>query len=503
MPARFKNRFVSSSFSLSSIIILFWSCVAGCALLDASAKKNPRANDGSPKPMEEFSAYGYKTPDIVRPERRPHAVLFKNATIMTAAGRTIPDGSLLMSGGRIRAISAGDISAPPGTTVMDLRGKYITPGIIDTHSHLGVYPTPYVRAHSDGNEMTSPNTSDIDALDAVWPQDPGFERAVRGGVTTVQILPGSANLIGGRSATLKLHRAVSSAAMRFPGAPTGLKMACGENPKRVYGRRGRRPSTRMGNMAAWRSYFEKARAHRQKIHKYNRAVRAWNKKRTGKKPKSPARKPGLETLIAAMNGEILLHVHCYRADEMIRVLELGRQFGFKVRSFHHAVEAYKIRDVLARKQVSVSTWVDWYGFKIEAQDALPQNAALIASAGGRAIIHSDDVLDIQRLNQKAAMGYHHGLRAGLKLTEDQALRWITLNPAWALGIDKETGSLETGKMADLVVWSRHPFSIYAKAEQVYIDGIPMLRQKEGYGSEIKPRSDFEVNKLPKAQGLNQ
>jgi imidazolonepropionase-like amidohydrolase len=195
----------------------------------------------------------------------------------------------------------------------------------------------------------------------------------------------------------------------------------------------------------------------------------------------------METLTGVLRGEVLVHVHCYRADEMIQVMQLADEFGFRVRSFHHAVEAYKIRDVLAEWEVSVSTWADWWGFKMEAYDAILENAALIHEAGGRTIIHSDSPIGIQRLNQEAAKALYRGRDGGIQITEDEALRWITLNPAWSLGVDKVTGSIEVGKQADVVVWDASPFSVYARPQLVFVDGVRELDR-----AKLQPWSDFVV-----------
>jgi imidazolonepropionase-like amidohydrolase len=427
----------------------------------------------------------------------PERVLLRGGIVMTAAGRVIQGGDVLLEEGQIKAVSETPLSVGAGVAVIDVRGKFVTPGIIDTHSHLGVYPVPSVAAHADGNEATNPVTADVDALHSVWPQDPGFFRALEGGITAMQILPGSANLVGGRAMPLKMHPGVSARAMRFFGAPPGLKMACGENPKRVYGGKNNKPSTRMGNMAVWRQTFLKAQEYQQKLEEHEKAWLRWDKGERAPKdePKPPGRDLGMETLVAVMQGDVLVHVHCYRADEMIQVLELSEEFGFKVRSFHHAVEAYKIRDVLAAWGVSVSTWADWWGFKIEAHDAILENAALISEAGARAIIHSDSPVGIQRLNQEAAKVYYAGRAQGLALDEDEALRWITLNPAWAMGVDHLTGSLEEGKQADVVVWSGHPLSVYARPELVFVDGV-----REFERGKTAPWSDFELEQLPKMTG---
>ena len=424
-------------------------------------------------------------------------VIIKGATVMTAAGEPIENGFVWLRDGFIEQVSATPIEAP-NAKVIDATGKFVTPGIIDTHSHLGVYPSPGDAAHADGNEATSPTTPQVDAIHSVWPQDPGFQTALRGGVTAMQILPGSANLIGGNAVTIQNHPGISARALAFPGAPRGLKMACGENPKRVYGSRGGMPSTRMGNMAVWRKTFIDARTYRKSVDDHVEAMKRWMaqpeaKQISAPKPKPPPRDMGMETLVSAMQGDTLVHVHCYRADEMTQVLELADEFGFRVRSFHHATSAYKIRDLLAAWDVGVSTWADWWGFKLEAHDAIPQNAALLTEAGARAIIHSDSSIGIQRLNQEAAKAYEAGRRSGVELTELQALRWITANPAWALGIDDQTGTLEPGKRADVVIWDRHPFSVYAKAQVVFVEGH---REYDASRAE-EPWSDFEIGQEPR------
>lgn len=400
--------------------------------------------------------------------------LIRNATVMTAAGEEIAGGDVLLRDGTIEAVGA-DLAAPADAEVIDASGRYVTPGIVDTHSHLGVYPSPGVSAHSEGNEATDPTTAQVWAVHSVWPHDPGFTRALAGGVTTLQILPGSANLIGGRGITVKPIPARSAQAMMWPDAPMALKMACGENPKRVYDNRG--PSTRMGNWAGYREAFIAAERYREK----------WDDwiEEGGERPD---RDLANETLAEVLRGNILIHNHCYRSDDMTNMVNLSREFGFKVRSFHHGVEAYKIRDLLAADSIGASVWYDWWGFKMEAFDMVPQNLALLNEAGAPAILHTDDATGIQIMNQDAAHAMWAGRRAGIEVSRNDALRWITANPAWALGLSERIGTIEPGKNADVVIWSGDPFSVYSHADQVFIDGALVYDRATG----LRPVTDFEA-----------
>ena len=409
--------------------------------------------------------------------------LIQNATILTGTGERIDSGSVLIEHGRIAAV--GRVAPPDGATIVDATGKWVTPGIIDNHSHLGVYPSPSVTPHSDGNEISSPVTAEVWAEHSLWPQDPGFAAALAGGVTSLQLLPGSANLFGGRSVTVKNVYARTAQGMKFPGAPHGLKMACGENPKRVYGQgRQQAPTTRMGNVAGYRQAWAKAQ-------KY---MVDWADYANGESQTVPERNLQLETLAGVLTGEILVHNHCYRADEMAIMLDIATEFGYKVTSFHHAVEAYKIADLLAEHGTCASMWADWWGFKVEAFDMVRENIALVDKAGACAIVHSDSATGIQHLNQEAAKVMAAANRAGMNVTRAQAMTWLSLNPARALGIDEQTGSLEAGKMADVVVWNGDPFSVYAKAEKVYIDGALVFDRNN---PELQPVSDFSLGLFQK------
>ena len=418
--------------------------------------------------------------------------LIEGATVLTGAGERIDGGSVLLVDGRVAAVGR-DLAAPAGARRIDGTGRWVTPGIIDVHSHLGVYPSPGVDAHSDGNEATDPVTPEVWAEHSVWPQDPGFLTALAGGVTTMQVLPGSANLFGGRSVTLKNVPSRTVQGMKFPGAPYGLKMACGENPKRVYGNRGRAPSTRMGNVAGYRAAWIEARRYAEERRRWEETER-----RGEAEPDDdpPERDLGLETLAGVLAGEILVHNHCYRADEMAQMLDVAREFGYEVTAFHHAVEAYKVADLLAASGVCAAMWADWWGFKLEAYDGIRENVALVdRPEGGCAIVHSDSEDGIQRLNQEAAKAMAAARRAGVEVPRERAIRWITANPARALGVLDETGTLEPGKAADVVVWSGDPFSVYALAEQVFVDGALLYDRSD---PARQPENDFTLGILPAA-----
>jgi len=419
-------------------------------------------------------------------------VLIHNATVLTGTGERLDDADVLLRDGKVvqvgHALQAGD-----DVRRVDARGRWVTPGLIDVHSHLGVYPSPGVGAHSDGNEMTAPVTANVWAEHSVWPQDPGFAEALAGGVTSMQVLPGSANLVGGRGVVLKNVPTTTYQAMKFPGAPWGMKMACGENPKRVYGGKGTAPATRMGNVAGYRAAFIDASEYIAR----NTSTPPKRKRWFGSDKEDSAGDSGgkrdlkLDTLAGAIQGDIRVHIHCYRADEMATMLDLAHEFGFKVAAFHHGVEAYKLADRLAAEGVCGALWADWWGFKMEAFDGIQENIALVdRPANSCAIVHSDSPEGIQRLNQEAAKAIAAARRANLPaIAPERAITWMTANAARALGIEQQTGTLEAGKNADVVVWNGNPFSSYALADQVFIDGYPYFDRTTAAG---KPVSDFRL-----------
>jgi len=393
-------------------------------------------------------------------------ILIKNGTLLTGTGVLLEKSSVLIENNRI--VSVGSDIDETGATVIDAEGKWITPGIIDIHSHMGVYPAPSLRSNSDGNEATSPTTPDVWAEHSVWTQDPQYTLALKGGITTFHVLPGSANLIGGRGVTLKNIRSVTVQGMKFPNAPHSLKMACGENPKRVYGNRNTEPSTRMGNVAGYRKSWIKAKAYQKRLEEYE------SKSEEAKELEyAPSRDLELETLVGVLKGEILIQNHCYRGEEMAIMLDIAKEFGYKVTTFHHAIEAYKVADILAEQGVCSAMWADWWGFKHEAYDMVWENVAIVdqaVNATGCAIVHSDSAVGIQHLNQEASKALAAGRRSGLNIDKARAIQWITLNAAKGLGIEDRVGSLEAGKMADVVIWSSDPFSVYSTVEKVFIDG---------------------------------
>ena len=429
------------------------------------------------------------TPGVIRINEDPYPSTYRpypgaltfihGATILDGEGGRIENGSIVLADGKVQAVGGADLAAPEGAFVIDAQGRYVTPGIIDVHSHLGDYPSPGVASLSDGNEATSPARPEVWAEHSVWPQDPGFSRALaNGGITALQILPGSANLFGGRSVVLKNVPARTVQEMKFPGAPYGLKMACGENPKRVYGSKNQMPQTRMGNIAYVRQTWAKAQEYRRKWHKYEVAG-----------GEIPVRDLAMDTLRGVLDGKILVHNHCYRADEMAIMIDVAKEFGYKISAFHHAVESYKIADLLRENGICSAMWADWYGFKMESYDAINENIAFVHNAGACAIVHSDDANGIQRLNQEAAKAIAAGKRAGIDISEATAWTWLSSNPARALGIFDRTGSLKAGKMADVVLWNGDPFSAYTRPEKVWIDGALMY---DADSPRIRPVSDFEL-----------
>ena len=450
-----------SLISLSLLLIISCSDGLNFGIMD------PKLNDGRKENAFEST---YMPMDS-------QPVLFKSANIYDGLGKEFLNYDLLIADGKI--VEMGSSLSQPGIEVIDASNKWITPGIIDIHSHMGVYSAPGVATSSDGNEATAPVTAEVWAEHSVWTQDPQFALALKGGVTSFHVLPGSANLFGGRGTTFKNISQNTIQAMKFPNAPHSLKMACGENPKRVYGNRNQSPSTRMGNMAGYRSAWIDAVDYKEGMEEADA-------------DEHPKRDLALDTLMGVLDGEILIQNHCYRAEEMAMMIEMSKEFGYKITTFHHAVEAYKIADLLADEGICAAMWADWWGFKHEAYDMVQANIAIIDQARngtGCAIVHSDDEVGIQHLNQEASKAMSAGNRAGFKISKAHAMRWITSNPAKAAGILDQTGSIEPGKDADVVLWSGNPFSVYTRAEKVFIDGAIAF---DIHDPKIQPVTDFDL-----------
>jgi imidazolonepropionase-like amidohydrolase len=401
-------------------------------------------------------------------------IMIRNATVMTATHGTIPNGSVWIHNGKIQAVGE-TVNAPPGprVTFIDAAGKYLTPGIVDCHSHIAL--------SDDVNEATSPITPQMMMKDAFDYQDKAIYRALAGGVTTSLLLHGSANMIGGQAVVIKHKYGAARDEMIFPNAPQSIKFASGENPKRVYGSRDQLPSTRMGNFAVQRQALVDAQEYIREWDAYNGKIKRGDKDGKDKDAKDatpPKRDLKLEALADILRGKLMVQIHIYRADEMLTEIAMAKEFGYKIRAFHHALEAYKVADQLAANNIAIATFSDWWGFKQEAWDAIPWNAVMSMRKGVRVAIKSDSEDFNRRLNQEAAKAIRYG-----GATEEEALKMITINAAWIAGVDDRVGSIEVGKDADLVIWDGYPLSSYGVPEKVLIDGeIYFDRQQPSLGT---------------------
>jgi imidazolonepropionase-like amidohydrolase len=378
-------------------------------------------------------------------------IVIKNATVMTVTHGVIENGSIYIKDGKIAAVGE-TVNAPADVTVIDAEGKYLTPGIIDCHSHIAL--------DDDVNEATSPITPQMIMKDAFDYQDKAIYRALAGGVTTSLLLHGSANMIGGQAVVIKHMYGASRDAMLFPNAPRSIKFASGENPKRVYGSRDQLPSTRMGNFAVQRQALVEAQDYMHEWDRYDDKVKHGDKDAT-----PPKRDLKLDALADVLRGKIMVQIHIYRSDEMLTEIAMAKEFGYKIRAFHHALEAYKVPDQIAANNIAIATFSDWWGYKQEAWDAIPWNAVMCMRKGVRVAIKSDSEDYTRRLNQEAAKTIRYG-----GATEEEALKMITLNPAWIIGVDDRVGSIDVGKDADLVIWDGYPLSTTGVPEKVLIDG---------------------------------
>lgn len=390
-------------------------------------------------------------------------VAITNATIMTATRGTIEKGTILIRDGKIAAVgTAAQVQIPAGAKIIDGSGKFVTPGIVDAHSHSSAEAI---------NEGTNSITAEVRMEDVLRQDAIGLYRELAGGVTALNILHGSANTIGGQNATVKTRWGLPVDSMLFEGAPPGIKFALGENVRRTNvnaqpGALGRYPRTRMGVEELLRDAFTRTREYQAEWKKYDVAKRTAKK---GAEPIPPKRDLQLDALVEVLEGKRLVHAHSYRSDEIFMLLQVAKDFGFRVASFQHVLEGYKVADEIAAAGSGASTFADNWAYKIEAWDAIPQNAALMTQRGVRVSINSDSDERARRLYQEAAKAMHYG-----GVSEEEALRMITLNAAWQLGIDKRVGSIEVGKDADLAIFSAHPFSPDARVELTMVEGTVMF-----------------------------
>jgi imidazolonepropionase-like amidohydrolase len=437
------------------------------ALAIACVAAGAASVQAQPIPVSPAAANGFKTTG---------ATVIQNATILTITHGTIEKGSILIRDGKIAAVGT-NVSVPQGATVIDATGKYVMPGIIDCHSHIAI--------EGSVNEGSVSVSSMVGIEDVINPEDIDIYRALAGGETTANVLHGSANAIGGKTEVIKLRWGKDAEALKFEGALPGIKFALGENPKRsnripIPGFEGRYPQTRMGVMDTIREAFAEAKDYQRKWNTYRDAV-----KKGDKTAVAPARDLKLDALVEVLEGKRLVHAHSYRSDEILQLIRTAEEMGFKITTFQHVLEGYRVADEIAKHGAGASTFSDWWAYKLEAYEATPYNAALMTERGVVVSINSDSAEEDRHLNQEAAKTMKYG-----GLSETDALKTVTLNPAIQLKIDKRVGSIDVGKDADLVVYNVHPLSTYAVPEQVLIDGLVYFdRQKD-----IESRSTLEKEK---------
>ncbi|HEV2765785.1 MAG TPA: amidohydrolase, partial [Pyrinomonadaceae bacterium] len=417
--------------------------------------------------------------------------LIRNATVLTVSRGTLPATDVLIRAGKIAAVGQ-NLQAPAGARVIDATGKFVLPGIIDAHSH----------AMMDGsvNECTRSVTSMARTQDVLNPTAVNVYRALAGGTTAALLLHGSCNAIGGLSTTVKFKWGHPAADFPVPGAPPGIKFALGENPKRsnfnLPGLERRYPAPRMGVEETIRDAFVRARDYKRRWDEHRAA-----QQRGERNLIPPRRDLQLEPLVEVLEGRRHVHAHCYRADEIMMLINLADEFGFKIRTFQHVLEGYKVAREIARHGAGASAFADSWGYKVEAYDAIPYNAAIMTRAGVNVSINSDSDERARRLNVDAAKMMRYG-----GLTEEEALKLITLNPAWQLGIDGRVGSIDVGKDADLAIWTGHPFSVYSRVETTFVDGEPLfdrtqdLARRQQLADERRQLEQHEANRSPSEGG---
>jgi len=429
------------------------------------------------RPLVIFAALFFAAvfPSNATPPDASPVILIQNATILTVTKGTIERGSILIKDGKIAEVGPS-IKAPKDATVIDAEGKFVTPGIIDCHSHIAIEG-----GVNEGSISVSSIANIAEVLDS---DDVDIYRDLAGGVTTANVLHGSANAIGGQTIVIKLRWGQPASKLPFEGALPGIKFALGENPKRsnfsIPGQPKRYPATRMGVEETIRGAFTEARDYKNSWDAYNKKLAAGDKSAI-----PPRRDLRLEPLVEVLEGKRYVHSHCYREDEILMLLRVAKEFGFKVRTFQHVLEGYKVADELAAAGVGASTFSDWWAYKVEAYDAIPYNAALMTRRGVVVSINSDDAEEATHLNQEAAKSMKFG-----GLTHDEALKLVTINPAMQLGIDKRVGSIEVGKDADLVIYNHDPLSAYAVVQKTLVDGRVLFDRDK----DIAARAGLEKEK---------
>ncbi len=405
-----------------------------------------------------------------RSEAQDTVTAITNATIMTVGpAGTIDKGTILIKGGKITAVGA-NVVVPAGAVLIDAAGRVVTPGIIDAHSHTAV--------EDSVNECTNIVTAEVRVEDALDPRDISIYRQLAGGVTAANVLHGSCNSIGGQNATIKFRWGVESGeALLFKGAPPGIKFALGENPKRASFAGGTRryPATRMGVEVSIRDAFLEAKAYKKEWDAYDAAVKAASTRKPAKgaagpvAPLAPRKHLQMEALKEILEGKRLVHAHSYRADEILMIIDVANEMGFKIATFQHVLEGYKVATEIAKHGAGASTFSDWWAYKMEAYDAIPYNAAIMASHGVLVSLNSDSDELARRLYWEAAKAVRYG-----GVSEEEAFKMVTLNPAKQLGIDKWVGSIEVGKDADLAIFKAHPFAADTRVEMTLVDGKVMF-----------------------------
>jgi imidazolonepropionase-like amidohydrolase len=407
--------------------------------------------------------------------------LIRNATVLTVSHGTLQNSDVLIRAGKIAAIGQ-NLKAQASARVIDATGKYVFPGIVDCHSHMMLDAV---------NELTLSVTSMVRVRDVLNPTDPDIYRALAGGTTTMNLLHGSGNAIGGLNTVVKLKHGRAVEEFIFPGAPPGIKFALGENPKRsnlqIPTQSRRYPATRMGVAEVIREAFTRARDYKTGWDEYRAA-----QKRGEKNLLPPRRDLQLEPLVEVLEGKRFVHSHCYRADEILMLIGIANEFGFKIRTFQHVLEGYKVAREIAEHGAGASGFSDWWGYKIEAYDAIPYNAAIMSRAGILVSLNSDSDELTRRLNIEAAKVVKYG-----DVPEEEAMKMVTINPAKQLGIDSRVGSIDVGKDADLVIWTGHPLSTLSRVETTFIDGEIFFDRQQDMAT--RPQLEAERKQLEQAE----